>query len=214
MVLMDTTYFGRGVGLMLFKDAYSGTNLHWDYVAHETVALYKEGLQILIDKGYIILGLVCDGKRGLINSFAQYPLQICQFHQIAIVRRYLTKNPKSLASKALLEHTLLLTKTDKESFVGGLESWYKQWETFLNERTAKTEGKKSRFTHRKLRSAYRSLTTNLPWLFTWYDHLELKIPNTTNAIDGHFSDLKNKLRNHNGMALKRKIRFIDEFLKA
>ena len=29
-----------------------------------------------------------------------------------------------------------------------------------------------------------------------YDHIELKIPNTTNAIDGHFADLKNKLRNH------------------
>jgi hypothetical protein len=55
---------------------------------------------------------------------------------------------------------------------------------------------------------------NLPYLFTWYDHLELNIPHTTNAIDGHFSDLKNKLRNPNGMTLKRKIKFIDEFLKA
>jgi hypothetical protein len=44
--------------------------------------------------------------------------------------------------------------------------------------------------------------------------LEWNIPHTTNAIDGHFSDLKNKLRNPNGMALKRKIKFIDEFLKA
>ncbi len=32
--------------------------------------------------------------------------------------------------------------------------------------------------------------------FTWYDNIELNIPNTTNAIDGHFADLKNKLRNH------------------
>lgn len=214
VVLMDTTYFGRGFGLMLFKDAYSGINLHWDYVSHETVSLYKEGIKILTDKGYTIKGLVCDGKRGLVNAFEQYPLQICQFHQIAIVSRYLTRNPKSLAAKSLLEFTVLLTKTDKESFVGGLESWHKQWESFLNERSAKVEGKKSRFMHRKLRSAYRSLTTNLPWLFTWYDHMELKIPNTTNAIDGHFSDLKNKLRNHNGMVLKRKIKFIDEFLKA
>ncbi len=69
MVLMDTTYFGRGVGLMLFKDAYSGTNLHWDYVAYETVLLYQEGIQKLLDKGYTIKGLVCDGKRGLINCF-------------------------------------------------------------------------------------------------------------------------------------------------
>ena len=45
-------------------------------------------------------------------------------------------------------------------------------------------------------------------------NMELKMPNTTNAIDGHFSDLKNKLRNHNGLSEKRKKMFIDEFLKA
>jgi hypothetical protein len=73
---------------------------------------------------------------------------------------------------------------------------------------------KSVYTHKKLRSAYNSLKNNLPWLFTWYDNFELNIPNTTNAIDGHFSDLKNKLRNHNGLSLKRKIKFLNEFLKA
>jgi hypothetical protein len=48
----------------------------------------------------------------------------------------------------------------------------------------------------------------------WYDKTGLNIPNTTNAIDGHFADLKNKLRNHNVLSLKRKMKFIDEFLKA
>tara|TARA_B100000809_G_scaffold91183_1_gene89719 strand:+ start:339 stop:482 length:144 start_codon:yes stop_codon:yes gene_type:complete len=43
--------------------------------------------------------------------------------------------------------------------------------------------------------------------------LNLNIPNMTNAIDGHFADLKNKLRNHNGLSMERKIKFIDAFLK-
>ncbi len=43
---------------------------------------------------------------------------------------------------------------------------------------------------------------------------DLNIPDTTNTIDGHFADLKNKLRNHNGLNLKRKMCFIDRFLKA
>ena len=30
-----------------------------------------------------------------------------------------------------------------------------------------------------------------------------------NTIDGHFSDLKNKLRNHNGLTKERKIKFIN-----
>jgi hypothetical protein len=45
---------------------------------------------------------------------------MCQFHQIAIIRRYLTKKPKLQASKELWVHVMLLTKTDKESFEGGL----------------------------------------------------------------------------------------------
>ena len=135
------------------------------------------------------------------------------FHQVAIVRRKLTKKPKMQDSKELWEHTLLLKCTDKESFERGLQAWFIKWESFLKEQKLDAKGKK-RYVHKKLRSAYRSLKTNLPWLFTWYDKMELKIPNTTNAIDGHFADLKNKLRNHNGLSIARKKKFIDEFLKA
>ena len=53
----------------------------------------------------------------------------------------------------------------------------------------------------------------MPRLITWYDYYELKIPNKTNAIDGHFADLKNKLQNHNGLSLVREKKFTDEFLR-
>ena len=85
--------------------------------------------------------------------------------------------------------------------------------SFLNEQKVDENGKK-RYVHKRLRSAYRNLKTNLPWLFTWYDNMYLAMPNTTNAIDGQFSDLKNKLRNHNGLSEARKKKFIDEFFKA
>ena len=87
-------------------------------------------------------------------------------------------------------------------------------DAFLKERTKNLETGKSHNSHKKLRSAYRSLKTNLKWLFTWYDYYDLNIPNTTNTIDGHFADLKNKLRNHNGLSKERKMKFIDAFLKA
>jgi hypothetical protein len=93
----------------------------------------------------------------------------------------------------------------------GLHQNLKKWIKKVNKFQDKS---KSYYTHKRLRSAYRSLKTNSKWLFTWYDYLELDIPKTTNAIDGHFSDLKNKLRNHNGLSKARKIKFIDEFLKA
>lgn len=213
VVLMDTTYFGRVFGVMLFKDAYSGKNLYKQYVKNETNNLYASGLLFLKESGLDIKAIVCDGRKGLLSLLPGIPKQMCQFHQVAIITRYLTRKPKLQAAKELREHALLLSKTDKESFEGGLAAWHTKWENFLNERSKDKAGK-SHYTHRKLRSAYRSLKTNLPWLFTWYDKAELNIPNTTNAIDGHFADLKNKLRNHNGLSLARKMKFIDEFLKA
>ena len=214
VVLMDTTYWGRNFGVMLFKDAYTKENLLKYYVKTETNFLYIKGINELKSKGFNVLAIVCDGRRGLLQSFGQTPVQMCQFHQVAIIRRYITKKPKLAASIELKELVAMMKMTDKESFEGGLNDWYLKWEKFLNERTRNPITGKSQYTHKRLRSAYRSLKTNLKWLFTWYDYIELQIPNTTNAIDGHFSDLKTKLRNHNGLSKERKCKFIDEFLKA
>jgi hypothetical protein len=214
IVLMDTTYWGRGFGVMLFKDAITKENLLKYYVKNETNLKYIEGIQELQRTGFIILGIVCDGRKGLIQSFGSIPVQMCQFHQSAIIRRYLTRKPKLQAAKELMIVVDLMKQTDKASFEGALHLWFEKWRNFIDERTINHETGKSFYTHKRLRSAYRSLKNNLQWLFTWYDYFELKIPNTTNAIDGHFADLKNKLRNHNGLSLNRKIKFIDGFLKA
>lgn len=211
---MDTTYWGRNFGVMLFKDANTKENLLKYYVKSETNALYLQGINELKRRGFDVLAIVCDGRRGLFQLFDNIPIQMCQFHQVAIIRRYITKNPKLPASIELKELVAIMKMTDKESFEGGLYLWYIKWKSFLNERTYNPITGKSYYTHKRLRSAYRSLKTNLKWLFTWYDYLELNIPNTTNAIDGHFSDLKNKLRNHNGLSKERKRKFIDEFFKA
>lgn len=211
---MDTTYWGRNFGVMLFKDAITKENLLKYYVSSESTPLYKRGVEQLQSQGFIIAGIVCDGHRGLMNAFEKIPVQMCQFHQAAIVRRYITKNPRMPAAIELKEITALMKQTDKESFEGALLQWHVKWKDCLNERTINVETGKSFYTHKRLRSAFRSLKTNLKWLFTYQDYLQTGMPNTTNSIDGHFADLKNKLRNHNGLSKKRKIKFIDEFLKA
>ena len=175
-VLMDTTYFGRKFGVMVFKDSLSGTILYKQYVKQETNKLYLQGIEEIARRGMKIQSIICDGRKGLLSLFGgEIPIQMCNFHQVAIIRRYLTKKPKMQASKELWEHTLLLKQTDKESFEGGLHAWFTKWETFLNERKTDEKGKK-RYVHKKLRSAYRSLITNLPWLFTWYDYYDTAYP--------------------------------------
>jgi hypothetical protein len=210
---MDTSYFGRSFGVMVFKDSLTGQILLKKYVKQETNKLYLSGIEEVVRRGIKIQSIICDGRKGLFQLFDNIPIQMCNFHQVAIIRRYLTKKPKMQASKELWELTLLLVRTDKDSFTGMLLNWFEKWEWVLNEKNIDMKGKK-RYVHRRLRSAYRSLKNNLPYLFTWYDNMELQIPNTTNAIDGHFADLKNKLRNHNGLSIVRKQKFIDEFFKA
>lgn len=212
-VLMDTTYFGRKFGVMVFKDSLTGQILFKQYVKQETNKLYLLGIEEITRRGIKIQSIICDGGKGLLQLFGDTLIQMCNFHQVSIIRRYLTKKPKMQASKEWWELVLFLAKTDRESFEGGLAAWHTKWTGFLNEKKVDANGKK-RYIHKRLRSAYRSLKTNLPWLFTWYDNMHLNIPNTINAIDGQFADLKNKLRNHNGLSRARKMKFIDEFLKA
>ncbi len=170
VVLMDTTYWGRNFGVMLFKDAITKENLLKYYVKNETNFLYKKGIEELALKGFTIVAIVSDGRKGLAQSFGSIPVQMCQFHQVAIIRRYITKNPKLPASIELKELVSMMKMTDRESFEGGLNNWFIKWEDFLNERTVNIETGKSYYTHKRLRSAYRSLKSNLPWLFTWYDY--------------------------------------------
>lgn len=161
VVLMDTVYWGRDFGVTLFRDALSKQNLLKYYVSYETNQIYRQGINELIDQGFTIKGIVCDGRRGLLNSFKNIPVQMCQFHQVAIIRRYITKRPKMPASIELQQLVSLLKCTDKESFEGGLNHWFCTWEGFLNERSINPNTGKSTYTHRRLRSAYRSLKTKI-----------------------------------------------------
>ncbi len=84
---MDTTYWGRNFGVMLFKDAYTKENLLKYYVKSETNILYLQGINELTTRGFEVLAIVCDGRRGLFQLFGEIPIQMCQFHQVAIIRK-------------------------------------------------------------------------------------------------------------------------------
>ena len=211
IILMDTSYFGS-FGVMVFRDYYRKENILRKFVSNERLDDYVSGINQLNKEGWEILAIVCDGKRGLFKAFGKIPIQMCQYHQIALITRYITKNPKLEAGKELKELMKLLTITDKESFTGALEEWHQKWNKFLKEKTFNPETKKYHYTHRRIRSAYRSLKTNLPYLFTWYDHMELNMPNTTNSLEGIFSNLKNKVRVHAGLKKHRKIKLINQLL--
>lgn len=118
--------------------------------------------------------------------------------------KYLTKHPKADAANELKHIADLLTKTDRGAFESLFGDWCERWCDYLNDRAKDPDSEMSHYVHKRLRSAYMSIRRKLPCLYTWYDNIEMGIPNTTNLIDGHFSQLKRMLLCHNG--LKRKCR--------
>lgn len=194
---------------MVFMDNVSGKVLHHSFVKYETNALYRIGIGKLKSQ-FTLQSITCDGRRGLLGSFGAIPTQMCQFHQIAIIRRYLTKHPKHMASQELLVLTKTLTTTNKEIFTNALTAWYDKHKDYLNERTVNDDGK-SWYTHKRLRSAYHSLKRNLPYLFVYEQ--DQNIANTTNKLEGLFSHLKQSLRCHQGLTKQRRQKFIESFLQ-
>lgn len=213
VLLMDTTYFGKVFGVMVFRCPHRRRNLLCKFLPYETIAEYVSGVEELRALGWNVVGIVCDARRGLVNAFPGIPVQMCQFHQIMIVLRYITRKPKLEAGKELKELILMLTKTDEASFRHWLVLWHRRWKEFLDEKTIDDITKRWHFTHKRLRSAYRSIETNLPWLFTFQNHPELCIPNTTNSIEGSFTHIKKKVGVHPGLRIDRKQKLIQVLLR-
>ena len=134
--------------------------------------------------------------------------------QMLIVRRYLTQEPDLDASRELLDLVNMITKTDKESFIGAFNDWHEKYKEVLNERVHDKRIKRHTppYMRPRLRSAYLSLKRNMPLLWTFYDYPETGLPNTNNGLEGLFSDLKSKVRVHSGLSKDHRKKLLDEYI--
>jgi len=213
VVVADTTFFTRNYGVTVFREPNLKKNLIWKEVRSETPGQYAQLKNELECLDFSIKAVVLDGKRGVRQVFSGIPTQMCQFHQIAIVNRYLTRKPKLEASIELRKITLSLTTNNEKRFAEQLNDWHEKWKEFLKERTANPFTDKWFYIHKRVRSAHRSLKTNLPYLFTYQKYPELNIPNTCNSIDGSFTTLKNLLRIHRGVNQKNRYKMICQIFR-
>lgn len=209
------TFWGRGYGVMVFRSPVLKKNLWWMESFQETPWMYGDGLRALQRQGWSITGVVIDGKRGVAQVFERegIPVQYCQFHQVKTVTKYLTRKPKTEAGRELRALALRLKDSTEKEFIEVLTAWHGRWETFLEEKTSVLHKKRGwEYTHRRLRVAHRSLKENLGRLFTYQRHPELNLPNTTNTLDGMFSQIKNRVGAHRGLKRERRYRIISEIL--
>lgn len=212
VIVADTTFVKRTFGVGVIRSPHLKKNLFWKAVQTENVNLYHELRWETEKMGIEITAVVIDGKPGIFEAFWDVPIQMCHFHQIAIMTRYLTTRPKTFAGQTLRHIALLIPKSNLYDMESVLKSWLDEFGEFLKEKTYNHNTKRWHYTHKRLRSAHRSITRNLPILYTYQKYPELRIPNTTNSLDGSFAHLKDMLRIHRGMKKDRKLKMINEIL--
>ncbi|PIS28946.1 MAG: hypothetical protein COT43_05180 [Candidatus Marinimicrobia bacterium CG08_land_8_20_14_0_20_45_22] len=210
-MIADTTYFSRNEGVCIFYSSTLNRVVDYSIITYEKSSTYLELRRRIERKGFTITAVVIDGRKGVREVFSGIPVQMCQFHQLMILRRYLTLNPRLESAGELKEICKYLCKMEKDEFIYIFNKWSEKWFGFLSERTRDDAGK-WHYTHRRLRSARRSIFTNLPYLFTYQDYPDLGIPNTTNCLESLNAKLKELTRVHRGYSKQVKLKIIAEIL--
>ena len=132
---------------------------------------------------------------------------MCLFHQKAIVRRYITDRPRSSCGKDLKELMYLLCKSEfHQKFIDDFYKLKDQYCYFLSQRN-----EFGSYKYGALRSGFKSIETNLSYLFTYSDIKNSNIPPTNNHLEGMFGHVKERVKIHRGLDKNRKkkaVRFL------
>lgn len=193
--------------MLIFIDAWTGKVLWLKFIETETKAEYQEGLDFLVKNNYEILSVTIDGKIGIKEVFLSYPVQICQWHFQANLLRKTTLNPRTLVGQKLkyLATHFINQRWGKQQLQIAYETLHTNFTDFLNEKNDNHQ-----YTHRGLRSAMRTIKTNLNYIFTFQDCPQLRIPNTTNHLDGGINPkIKKLVYDHRGLSKSKRNKLIE-----
>jgi hypothetical protein len=223
--IFDTTFFGRVFGVMIFRineldvviKHQKYKNILHKFVSSETLINYAyclNQLDLICVAGY--KSFTVDGRAGVIailkKKYPNIPIQMCIFHQVQIVLRYTTRNPKTQCGIDLKNLILTLKSSTKKQFISDFKTIQETYKGFLNEYTINPITNRKSYSHKSLRSAFRSINSHLKYLFTFQDYPHLNIQPTSNSCDGSFSQWKPKIKLHRGISLSRKKQIINEIL--
>lgn len=217
-VIVDGIKVGGQVCLIARTASYV---IAWLWVPYESSIHWGALLRLLPSPAYI----VCDGQKGLLKAIAIcWPntiVQRCRFHVWLNVKTKLSLNPESQAGQELLQLTqdLLQVRTKRQArrWKQGLKHWHRKYRAFVNERTIKpnpaARERKWRYTHERLRSAYRQLAKIMDDVLRSSFRPNPSLPCTTNHLEGGVnSPIRTKLKLHRGMSANHQMKLVDWYL--
>lgn len=191
-------------------DSWTGKVLWFKFIDTETKTEYQTGLDFLTQNNFEILSVTIDGKIGIKQVFTAYPTQICQWHFQANLLRKTTLHPRTQLGQNLkyIATHFINQRWSKQQLQSAYEALNKNYTDFLNERNYNNQ-----YVHRSLRSAMRTIKTNINHIFNFQDYPQLNIPNTTNHLDGGINPkIKKLVYDHRGLSKPRRNKLIKVLL--
>lgn len=173
--------------------------------ASETNDWYRKWIRELLWAGVEILWVIADGRKWLLNSFQSMPVQMCQFHMKAIVRRNIGKKPRLDQHKRLKDIMEMLWKIKEDLW----RERVKSWET-VNKERLQERNDEWKYIHMKARRSLRSIKYHMKYLFTYTQYAWM--PNTSNSCEWKASWIKQKANVHRVTKAFRKKKLIDRYL--
>lgn len=211
-VLVDGIWIGSWCLLIAVSD--SGKVLAWQWAARETTAAWETLLAQVPAPGV----LISDGGSGLPTAlhrvWPETRLQRCLFHLQMNTTRYLTRNPRTPATRALrrlvMDLSAVTEENDAIAWQLRLEQWWQSFGYLTRERTLFRNGQWG-FTHDRLRKAWNlvRLVVRRDLLFT---HITYGNPRTTSRLEGLNAQIRDLLRRHRGMNEEHRRRAVEWFL--
>ncbi len=217
-LIIDGTYFGRALCLLLYYDSVRRYGLYYRYSTNEFYREIKEDLEILKYIGVELSSVTCDGKKSIIRAVRKVYegaiVQRCTVHVQRSVRAWLTRQPKSGPARelryliGLLHH--INNVSEQNMWILAFEYWYKKYKAIIEEKVYKKQSGRWWYKHRNLRRSAIAIKNAIPDLFHFIQTPE--IPKSTNGIDSYFGHLKTNLKIHRGLSAANKKSFILWFL--
>ena len=217
-IIVDGIKVGSSVCLVARTTKYV---IAWVWAPYESSAHWCEQFRLLPPPAYV----VCDGQKGLLKALSIcWPdtiVQRCRFHAWLNVKTKLTLHPESKAGQELLElaRGLLHVRSRRQArrWKRRLKNWYKKHETYVNERTVKpspkTRERSWRYTHERLRGAYRQLAKITDDLLRSSYRPNPDLPSTTNHVEGGInSQIRSKIKQHRGMKNEHQVVLVNWYL--
>ena len=114
--------------------------IHHIPIKTERLDIIEEGLDYIVNElHYSFSAFVIDGRRGLIRllerKYSNTPIQMCIYHFKAIIRRYLTNNPKLPCSIDIKNLVSNIQNMTKEEFISSFNHILNEYKDFINEKS-------------------------------------------------------------------------------